>query len=128
MCLIELVIKLTSGRKISNLVTELIYFILLRLLVAGPPQRVLSSFLHSFVNSSHGGIPFRPASLPALGLSQGDKQCIRDRSSIMARHLFADMSEDFINSQVWCAFHFRIFLMCASIYYTYNSLFQCSVW
>lgn len=68
---------------------------------AGPPQRVLSSFLHSFVNSSHGGIPFRPATLPLLGLSDGDKQCIRDRSSIMARHFFADKSEDFINSQVW---------------------------
>ncbi|CAM8995553.1 unnamed protein product [Rhodiola kirilowii] len=38
--------------------------------------------------------------LPVLGLSQGDKECIRDRSSIMARHIFADKSEDFINSQV----------------------------
>ncbi|CAI9088096.1 OLC1v1022335C2 [Oldenlandia corymbosa var. corymbosa] len=66
----------------------------------GPPQRVLSSFLHSFVNSSHGGIPFRPAPLPVLGLSEGDKQCIRDRSSIMARHFFADKSDDFINAQV----------------------------
>nr|GMC69972.1 peroxisome biogenesis protein 5 [Ipomoea batatas] len=66
----------------------------------GPPQRVLSNFLHSFVNSSHGGIPFRPASLPALGLSQGEKQCIRDRSTIMARHFFADKNEDFINAQV----------------------------
>lgn len=45
-------------------------------------------------------MPFRPASLPVLGLSEGDKQCIRDRSSIMARHLFADKSEDFIHTQV----------------------------
>ncbi|XP_073124590.1 peroxisome biogenesis protein 5 [Henckelia pumila] len=66
----------------------------------GPPQRVLSNFLHSFIHSNHGGIPFRPASLPVLGLSEGDKQCIRDRSSIMARHLFADKSEDFIHAQV----------------------------
>ncbi|KAK8626353.1 hypothetical protein V6N13_134002 [Hibiscus sabdariffa] len=66
----------------------------------GPPQRVLSSFLHSFVDSSRSGIPLHPASLPLLGLSQGDKQCIRDRSSIMARHIFADRSEKFINSQV----------------------------
>ncbi|XP_044471173.1 peroxisome biogenesis protein 5-like, partial [Mangifera indica] len=65
----------------------------------GPPQRVLSSFLHSFVESSRGGVPFRPTSLPLLGLSEGDKQCIRDRSSIMARHFFADKSEDFINAQ-----------------------------
>ncbi|CAK7323911.1 unnamed protein product [Dovyalis caffra] len=66
----------------------------------GPPQRVLSNFLHSFVGTSHGGIPFRPSPLPVLGLSEGDKQCIRDRSSIMARHFFADKSEDFINAQV----------------------------
>lgn len=66
----------------------------------GPPQRVLSNFLHSFVDSSRGGIPFRPPPLPLLGLSEGDKQCIRDRSSIMARHFFADKSEDFINAQV----------------------------
>ncbi|KAK9269668.1 hypothetical protein L1049_001446 [Liquidambar formosana] len=66
----------------------------------GPPQRVLSNFLHSFVDSSRGGIPFHPTPLPLLGLSEGDKQCIRDRSSIMARHFFADKSEDFINAQV----------------------------
>nr|VDD32287.1 unnamed protein product [Brassica oleracea] len=66
----------------------------------GPPQRVLSNFLHSFVESSRGGIPFRPAPVPVLGLSQSDKQCIRDRSSIMARHFFADRGEEFINSQV----------------------------
>ncbi|XP_052207831.1 peroxisome biogenesis protein 5 isoform X2 [Diospyros lotus] len=66
----------------------------------GPPQRVLSGFLRSFVNSSQGGIPFHPTPLPVLGLSEGDKQCIRDRTSIMARHFFADKSEDFINAQV----------------------------
>ncbi|KAL0646668.1 hypothetical protein Bca4012_044959 [Brassica carinata] len=33
----------------------------------GPPQRVLSNFLHSFVESSRGGIPFRPAPVPVLG-------------------------------------------------------------
>ncbi|KAG5376099.1 hypothetical protein IGI04_040695 [Brassica rapa subsp. trilocularis] len=65
----------------------------------GPPQRVLSNFLHSFVESSRGGIPFRPPPVPVLGLSQSDKQCIRDRSSIMARHFFADRGEEFINSQ-----------------------------
>ncbi|KAI8001911.1 Peroxisome biogenesis protein 5 [Camellia lanceoleosa] len=64
------------------------------------PQRVLSSFLHSFVNSGRGGIPLHPTPLPVLGLSEGDKKCIRDRSSIMARHFFADKSEDFINSQL----------------------------
>ncbi|XP_047325272.1 peroxisome biogenesis protein 5-like [Impatiens glandulifera] len=66
----------------------------------GPPQRVLGSFLHQFVNSSQAGVPFHPVPLPVMGLSQGDKQCIRDRSSIMARHFFADKSEEFINAQV----------------------------
>ncbi|KAL5981285.1 hypothetical protein ACLOJK_015340 [Asimina triloba] len=65
-----------------------------------PPQRVLSSFLHSFVGSSHGSVPFQAVKLPALGLSEGDKQCIRDRSSIMARHFFADKGEEFINAQL----------------------------
>ncbi|KAL3508291.1 hypothetical protein ACH5RR_027692 [Cinchona calisaya] len=49
--------------------------------------------------ASHGGIPFHPAILPVLGLSDRDKQCIRDQSSIMARHFFADKSKDFINAQ-----------------------------
>ncbi|GLT83786.1 hypothetical protein SLE2022_020570 [Rubroshorea leprosula] len=66
----------------------------------GPPQRVLSRFLHSFVDSSRSGIPFHPTPLPLLGLSDSDKHCIRDRSSIMARHFFPDGSEDFINAQV----------------------------
>ena len=69
-------------------------------LVTGPPQRVLSSFLHSFMDSGRAGIPFHPAALPALGLSESDKQCIRDRSCIMARHIFADKSEEYINAQV----------------------------
>ncbi|BAT92902.1 Peroxisome biogenesis protein [Vigna angularis] len=69
-------------------------------LLDGTPQRVLSSFLHSFLDSSRGGVPFHPTPLPMLGLSEGDKQCIRDRSSIMARHLFADKSEEFIDAQV----------------------------
>lgn len=67
---------------------------------AGPPQGVLSRFLHSFVDSGRAGIPFCPATLPVLGLSQGDKQCIRDRSFIMAHHIFADKSEEYVNMQV----------------------------
>ncbi|XP_072986545.1 peroxisome biogenesis protein 5 isoform X1 [Typha latifolia] len=71
----------------------------------GPPQRVLSSFLHSFVDSGRAGVPFRPAALPVLGLSEGDKQCIRDRSCIMARHIFADKSEEYIHAQVNSLLH-----------------------
>lgn len=71
----------------------------------GPPQGVLSRFLHSFVDSGRAGVPFHPATLPVLGLSQGDKQCIRDRSFIMAHHIFADKSEDYINAQVNALLH-----------------------
>ncbi|OAY75051.1 Peroxisome biogenesis protein 5 [Ananas comosus] len=71
----------------------------------GPPQRVLSSVLHSFLGSDQAGVPFRPTALPVLGLSEGDKQCIRDRSCIMARHIFADKSEEYIQSQVNALLH-----------------------
>ncbi|XP_042497602.1 peroxisome biogenesis protein 5-like [Macadamia integrifolia] len=71
----------------------------------GPPQRVLSSFLHSFVESGHAGLPFQPVSLPVLGLSEGDKRCIRDRSSIMARHFFGNKNEDYINAQINALLH-----------------------
>ncbi|XP_078163170.1 peroxin 5 [Carex rostrata] len=66
----------------------------------GPPQRVLSSVLHSFVDSGRSGVPFHPVALPMLGLSEGDKQCIRDRSCILARHIYGDKSEDYISAQV----------------------------
>ncbi|KAK6934707.1 hypothetical protein RJ641_034862 [Dillenia turbinata] len=68
--------------------------------VTGPPQRVLSNFLHSFPDSSRSGIPFCPAPLSRLGLSEVDKQCIRDRTSIMASHTLAHKSDEFINAQV----------------------------
>eukprot|EP01018_Ginkgo_biloba_P032694 Gb_28314 [translate_table: standard] len=71
----------------------------------GTPQKVLSGFLRSFVDSTRGEVPFRPAQLPVLGLSEGDKRCIRDRSHIMARHFFADKSDDYINAQVNALLH-----------------------
>ncbi|GAB2210413.1 hypothetical protein Drorol1_Dr00015679 [Drosera rotundifolia] len=71
-----------------------------QLALEGPPQKILSNFLHSFVHSSGGGFPFLHTALPVLGLTKGDKQCIRDRSSIMARHFFVDKSDEFINAQV----------------------------
>ena len=45
-------------------------------------------------------MPFQPVPIPALGLSEGDKQCIRDRSCIMARHILADQPEEYIQAQV----------------------------
>lgn len=67
---------------------------------AAPPQRILSGFLHSFIESSRTNAPFPAVRLPELGLSQGDKLRIRDRSSIMGRHLFAEKGEAFVDSQV----------------------------
>jgi peroxin-5 len=70
-------------------------------LISGPPQRVLSGVLHSFLTSGPAGVPFQPLPVPAaLGLSESDKQCIRDRSCIMARHIFSDQPEEYIQSQV----------------------------
>ncbi|TVU05272.1 hypothetical protein EJB05_48430 [Eragrostis curvula] len=71
----------------------------------GPPQRVLSGVLHSFLSSGRAGVPFQPVSVPALGLSESDKQCIRDRSCIMARHILADQPEEYIQAQVNTLLH-----------------------
>lgn len=73
------------------------------LVSAAPPQRILSGFLHSFIESSRTNAPFHAVRLPELGLSQADKLRIRDRSSIMGRHLFAEKGEAFVDSQV-CAY------------------------
>lgn len=71
---------------------------------------MLSSVLHSFVDSGRSGVPFRPVALPMLGLSEGDKQCIRDRSCILARHIYGDKSEDYISAQVsvWQSFFLHL--------------------
>ncbi|CAM6008721.1 unnamed protein product [Sphagnum balticum] len=65
-----------------------------------PSQHVLSGFLHSFLDSSRTNAPFPAVRLPELGLSQADKGRIRDRSSIMGRHIFADRGDAFADSQV----------------------------
>lgn len=74
-------------------------------LAESTPQRVLSGFLRSFLDSSRAEAPFHPVQLPELGLSQGDKQRIRDRSSIMARHIFADRGDEYISAQVNALLH-----------------------
>ncbi|CAM0912231.1 unnamed protein product [Alopecurus aequalis] len=71
----------------------------------GPPQRVLSGVLHSFLSSGRAGVPFQSVPIPALGLSEGEKQCIRDRSCIMARHILADQPEEYIQAQVNTLLH-----------------------
>uniref|UniRef100_A0A0D3H1T4 Uncharacterized protein n=1 Tax=Oryza barthii TaxID=65489 RepID=A0A0D3H1T4_9ORYZ len=71
----------------------------------GPPQRVLSGVLRSFLASGQAGVPFQPVPVPALGLSESDKQCIHDRSCIMARHILADQPEEYIQAQVNTLLH-----------------------
>jgi len=69
-----------------------------------PPQRVLSGVLHSFLASGRAGVPFQPVPVPALGLSESDKQCLR-RSCIMAWHILADQPEEYIQAQVNTLLH-----------------------
>eukprot|EP00897_Mesotaenium_endlicherianum_P001423 jgi/Mesen1/1308/ME000013S00808 len=71
----------------------------------GPPQQVLAGFLRAFLESTRNAAPFPAVQLPELGLSEGDKCRIRDRSSVMARHLFADRGEAFVDGQVNALLH-----------------------
>ena len=60
---------------------------------------MLSGVLHSFLASGRAGVPFQPVPVPALGLSESDKQCLRC-SCIMAWHILADQPEEYIQAQV----------------------------
>ncbi|KAH7429143.1 hypothetical protein KP509_09G032700 [Ceratopteris richardii] len=71
----------------------------------GPPPQILSGYLRSFFDSSHAGVPFHPVALPQLGLSDGDKLRIRNRSSVMARHVFADKGPEYADSQLNALLH-----------------------
>lgn len=84
----------------SSLDNILKHIILTPKIGSGPSQRVLSGVLRSFLASGQAGVPFQPVPVPALGLSESDKQCIRDRSCIMARHILADQPEEYIQAQV----------------------------
>jgi peroxin-5 len=89
----------------SSLDNILKHIILTPKIGSGPPQRVLSGVLRSFLASGQAGVPFQPVPVPALGLSESDKQCIRDRSCIMARHILADQPEEYIQAQVNTLLH-----------------------
>ena len=58
------------------------------------------SALQAFLNSGKARAAFQPMRLPELGLSTVDKCRIRDRSTIMARHMFADRGDQFADVQV----------------------------
>ncbi|GJP41655.1 hypothetical protein CLOM_g1298 [Closterium sp. NIES-68] len=71
-----------------------------------PPQQqqAVRSLLHSFFASTQAGRPFHPQAhgpLPALAhLSPADQARIRNRSAILARHMFAQQGEGFASAQV----------------------------
>ncbi|XP_038983144.1 uncharacterized protein LOC103715912 isoform X2 [Phoenix dactylifera] len=54
----------------------------------GLPQWLLSIFMHFLVDSSYAAIPFCPAKLQLLGMSEGDEHRMRDFNFIMERSLW----------------------------------------
>ncbi|KAK9803033.1 hypothetical protein WJX72_010398 [[Myrmecia] bisecta] len=60
----------------------------------------LAPFLQAFLDSGKAGAQFQPLPMPQVPLSMEDQCQIRDRSTIMARHLFADRGDAFADEQV----------------------------
>ncbi|KAI5077377.1 hypothetical protein GOP47_0007201 [Adiantum capillus-veneris] len=73
--------------------------------MGGPSQPVLSGFLRSFFDSRQSEVPFHPVAPPQLGLSDGDKLRIRNRSSVMVHHVFADKGQQYAEAQVNALLH-----------------------
>ncbi|KAK9917532.1 hypothetical protein WJX75_005407 [Coccomyxa subellipsoidea] len=71
----------------------------------GPGLPGLSPFLHAFLASAKVQGAFQPLPSPRLQLTQLDQCRIRDRSTIMARHLFADRGDVFADEQVGRLLH-----------------------
>ncbi|CAL8464869.1 g4404 [Coccomyxa elongata] len=65
----------------------------------------LTPFLHAFLASAKVQGVFQPLPSPPLQLTQLDQCRIRDRSTIMARHLFADRGDVFADEQVGRLLH-----------------------
>lgn len=56
-----------------------------------PPAQELNPALSAFLESSRAGVPFRPPELrPGVSLPVEDAVKIRDRATIVARHMFAE--------------------------------------
>lgn len=69
----------------------------------GPENPGLSMAIRSFFDISRGGAPFLAPQMPPGPLSEGEAARLRNRSSILARHVFADQGEGFADAQVGCA-------------------------
>lgn len=66
------------------------------------PKQVIYSTLHNFVRTGQMRLPFQPqqAAAPALALSMPDELRIRDRTTILARHLYSEQGPAFADRQV----------------------------
>ncbi|CAL5229175.1 g12450 [Coccomyxa viridis] len=76
-------------------------------LPAGPMAGLpgLAPSLHAFLASAKIQGAFQPPPAPPLQLTQLDQCRIRDRSTIMARHLFADRGDAYADEQVGHLLH-----------------------
>lgn len=97
-CTADCIEKIQSNAECCSHISPVLCF-------SGPPQRLdahstISNFLRSFINSNKVGRPFLPMNLPNLFLAAEDKTRIINQSSSMARHIFSDKSENYINSQI----------------------------
>lgn len=68
--------------------------------VSEVPPDLLKYYIKSFIDAAQNQHTFRPTVLPELGLTEMDKMKIRSRSEVLARQMFANQSEDFIEGQV----------------------------
>jgi hypothetical protein len=57
--------------------------------------------VQAFLDSAKLQGGFQPRPSPPLALSAPDQARIRDRSTIVARHLFADRGAEFADEQAW---------------------------
>lgn len=72
-------------------------------MISSPATNAVAPFLQAFFDSGKTQAPFHPrmaAGPAASSLSVGDKCRIRDRSTILARHVFADRGNVFADEQV----------------------------
>ena len=60
----------------------------------------LCSAVQSFVHSGQAQAEFQPMPLPQLRLSVEDQCRLRDRSTIMARQMYATQGAEFADAQV----------------------------
>jgi len=69
------------------------------------PDDLLKYYIKSFIDAASNQQTFRPAVLPELGLSMEDKMKIRGRTEVLAKHLFANQSEQILSRELGAFLH-----------------------